>query len=241
MASHCGTGTVLLNGHQFWLAIPATALGVVDATVGRRWGWFLGLAAGGVVLTIGLPLTPTAVSASTLYMTAALVGLAGLLVCLAVHLATPRIGFAASIGCLCIVLAGAAVLVLSCNLRIVGVYGIAAAAAVGPAILLAGTLDTAARAVAIVALCLLAGLLAGGHFYPEPGVPKAHFAAMLLAPASMLLGAAVPRNRRQWLRGVVAVGAVAITVAIVTVPVALEAKKAAEQLLADDPYAGYGY
>src|SRR5688572_14811626 len=32
----------------FWLAIPATLFGVVDALVGKRWGWALGAAAGAV-------------------------------------------------------------------------------------------------------------------------------------------------------------------------------------------------
>src|SRR3954468_1732661 len=36
----------------FWLAVPVTLLGVVDATVGRRWGWALGLAAASAVAVV---------------------------------------------------------------------------------------------------------------------------------------------------------------------------------------------
>src|SRR3954470_21230997 len=71
----------------FWLAIPATLLGVVDATVGRRWGWALGLAAGMVALVVVLPLPAETVPRGSLYAAAALLALAGAAVCLAAHVA----------------------------------------------------------------------------------------------------------------------------------------------------------
>ena len=76
----------------FWLAIPATLLGVLDATVGGRWGWALGLGGGvAVAVVVGLPLAPHAVSHASLYGTAALLALGGVAVCFAAHLAEPRV------------------------------------------------------------------------------------------------------------------------------------------------------
>src|SRR5688500_245811 len=75
----------------FWLAIPTTLLGVLDATVGGRWGWALGLAAGAVAIVVGLPLAPHAVSHGSLYGTAALLALGGVAVCLAAHAAERRV------------------------------------------------------------------------------------------------------------------------------------------------------
>jgi hypothetical protein len=122
---------------------------------------------------------------------------------------------------------------LSSHLRVVGVYGIAAAAALGPVAVLTGKLR-AARSVAIVAIPLLAGLLAGGHYYPDPGVPWSQAAILMAAPLLLLPCAAIP-TQRKWIRGVVAAVLVAILVGTVAGPTALAAKKAAE----GDPYGGY--
>jgi hypothetical protein len=223
----------------FWLAIPATLLGVVDATVGRRWGWVLGLAAGVVALAIVLPLPAETVPRGSLYAAAALLALAGAGVCLAIQFAEPRVGPAAVVASLCVTLGGAAVVVLSSNLRVVGIYGIAAAAALAPAAAIVGSkLVGAGRAAGVVAVLILAGLLAGGRYYPDPGVSWTNLAVLMVAPVLVLVGVFVPAGRRAWVRGVVAVVAVIIAVGAVTVPAALSAKHAAEKP-SDDPYADY--
>jgi hypothetical protein len=220
----------------FWMAIPVTLLGVLDATVNGRWGWALGAAAGAMAVVIGLPLAPHAVSHASLYGTAALLALGGSAVCFAAHFAERRVTPAAVVGALCVAVGGAAVVVMSSNLRIVGVYGIAASAALGPVAVLMGRVR-AARSVAVVAVVLLAGLLAGGRFYPDPGVTWINLTVLFFAPALVLAAAYVP-GKRDWVRGAFAVLVVAIAVAIVTGPTALAAKKAAEEA-ETDPYAGY--
>jgi hypothetical protein len=221
----------------FWVAIPVTLLGVVDAMVGGRWGWVLGAAAGGAMLVIVRPLAPDAVSMGELLgMTMALAGV-GALLCLGARFAEWRIGAPAIVAALCITLGGAAVVVLSSNLRIVGIYGIALSAGLGPVAVLAGDHLRAGRSVAVVAIPLLAGLLAAGRYYADPGVSWSNFAVLMLAPALLPLSA-LPPGKRVWIRGVLAVVAVAITVAAVTMPTVLAAKKAAEST-ANDPYAGY--
>jgi hypothetical protein len=217
----------------FWAAIPVTGLGVLDAAVPRRWGWLLGATAGGLVLLIGWPLVPNTISAMELCAVAFVVAVVGAGLCLAGRVGEPRLESPAVVAALCITVGGAAVVVLSSHLRVVGVYGIAAAAALGPIAVLTGKLR-AARSVAIVAIPLLAGLLAGGHYYPDPGVPWSQAAILMAAPLLLLPCAAIP-TQRKWIRGVVAAVLVAILVGTVAGPTALAAKKAAE----GDPYGGY--
>ena len=85
--------------------------------------------------------------------------------------------------------------------------------------------------MALLAVSILCGLLAGGRFYPDPGVSWLGVAILLASPLVALAGLIVPA-RHAWLRGVTAVLAVAIVVAAVTAPAALAAKRAAEA----DPY-----
>jgi hypothetical protein len=162
----------------------------------------------------------------------------GAVVCLLVRLAEPRIGSAAAVSGLCVTLGAAAVVVLSSNLRIVGVYGVSAAAAFGTVAVLSVGAPRVGGSVAIVALPLLAGMLAGGHYYPDPGVSRANFAVLMLAPILLLAGAYLP-TKRAWVRAGVSVLAVAVAVGAVTVPTALSAKKAAEEVQTADPYSAY--
>ena len=207
----------------FWLAIPVTLLGVLDALVGKRWGWVLGAAAGGVGLVVLLPLVPGALSTGEVARVAVLLAVAGAVGALCAHVAEPAGG-------------PPAVVVMSSHLFVVGLYGIAASAALGPVAVLTAKLP-AGRSVAVVAVSLLAGLLAGGRYYPDPGVSVLNFSVLIAAPALLLLAAAVPGNKA-WVRGVIAVLAVAIAVGVVTAPTALAAKRAAEAT-ENDPYAAY--
>ena len=214
----------------FWLAVPLTLLGGVIARFGGRAGWLLGLAAGAVSYGVARPIVPGAVSPHAALLLAGFFAAAGVAVSAATRVAASRAGaWAVGVGW-AVVVGGAAVLVMSSNLRVVGVYGIAAAAAVGPA----GVLGAPRlRGFGPVAAGLLAGLLTGGRLYPDPGVAWTPLVIFALAPLLLAFAALLP-TRRRWVRGVVGVVLVAVAVAAVVVPAAVAAKHAAE----DDPYAG---
>ena len=220
----------------FWLALPATALGVLDARVRRRWGWVMGAAAGFVAFIVASPLPPETVPRRELWMMALLMAAVGMGVVAAVGMAEKQVGPWAVAGALCIAAGGAAVAVMSSHLRIVGVYAIAAASALGAVAAAVGSLP-AGRSLAIVATALMAGLLAGGHYYAVDGVSWKSWIVLLAAPLLLLTGVVVPGKRR-WVKGVAGLAAVYIAVGLITVPAALAAKKAAEAA-ADDPYAEY--
>jgi hypothetical protein len=217
----------------FWLTIPATAWGVLDAWWGRRWFGAPGLFAGVAAIVILRPLVPASVSGQTVGVVAAVMAVAGMAIAWVAGLAERRMGSAWVIAALCVAAGGAGVMVFSCNLRSVGIYGVALAAALGPVAVLAWRTG-AARSVAVTVAPLVAGLLVAGHFYADPGVTMRGAAVLMWAPVLLLAGAFVP-GRRAWVRGVVGLLAVIIAVAAVTGPAALAAKKAAEA----DPYEMY--
>ncbi len=214
----------------FWAALPAIALAMLAGRLGWRWLAILGAWAGVLAWAVARPLVPGTLSAAEAVEVGAAAGVIGAVV-VGVHtLVAGKIGHGWSVLSLCVVLGGAGVTVLSSNLRTVGVYGIGTAAAVGGLVLFAPRLR-AAPAVAILAVSILCGLLAGGRFYPDPGVTRIGVAVLLASPLLMVVGLAVP-TKRGWVRGVAGVLAVAIAVAAITAPAALAAKKAAEA----DPY-----
>ena len=220
----------------FWLAIPVTVLGLLDAILGGRWGWILGASAGAVALGILRPLY-TMTDPITLWATVVLLALVGVLLAWVAWFAEPRMGTAWTLLAFSFTLGAAGVMVMSSNLQTVGVYGLAAACAVGPVAVIAGRGLGSARSVAVVAGPLLAGLLVAGRYYPEPGVPLEQGLVVLAAPVLLLAGALLP-VRRLWVRGIVGLLLVVIAVAAVTGPVALAAKKAAESS-GSDPYGAY--
>jgi hypothetical protein len=213
----------------FWSAPALAVLGVIDGATRSRWGWALAALAAGVVFLITRPLTPHAVPASTLWITAAAAAVLAPALCLAVHTAAQRITAPAALGCLCITLGAAAVVVLSSNLRIGGVYAMAGAAALGPVAVLSFRTPYAPRAVAIYAIPLLMGMLACGYHYPDPGVPLYAVIALCLAPLIML-GAAFLPLKKPLARAAVALLATALAAGVVAGPAALAAKQAAEEL-----------
>ncbi len=213
----------------FWSAPALAVVGIVDGAARSKWGWALAAFAGGVVFLITKPLTPHAVPASMLWITAAAAAVLAPVLCLAVHAAAPRITAPAALGCLCITLGAAAVVVLSSNLRIGGVYAMAAAAALGPVAFLSSRTPHAPRAVAIYAIPLLMGILASGYHYPDPGVPLHAVIVFCLSPLLMLAGAFVP-FKKPLARAAVALLATALAAGAVAGPAALAAKQAAEEL-----------
>lgn len=215
----------------FWAAIPATALAAVVALArAQRWPALLGAWAGVVVLLILRPLVPGTLSSTTALELALTSALLGIVVCLAYTVAGDRIGHGWATLCLCIALAGAGVTVLSSNLRTVGVYGLGAAGAMG-GVLLFSPRAKATQSLAVLAGSVLVGLLAAGHFYPDPGVGWMGVSVLALAPLLVLVGLWVPSNRKS-VKGLAAVLAVTIAVAAVAAPAAIAAKRAAEE----DPY-----
>ncbi|HEX8324536.1 MAG TPA: hypothetical protein VF595_11575 [Tepidisphaeraceae bacterium] len=218
----------------FWLAIPLTLLGILDARHGGDWGWLLGLAAGAVALGVAWPLIANgSVPAAGSILLCCGFGVVGAVMALVARIARPMLG-SKSVGvALAATLGAAAVMVMSSNLRVVGIYGIAAASAMGPAAML---MPRKGRGVTVVASGLLAGLLAGGHFYPDPGVTLLNLTVLMLAPLLLLPAAFLPLRRTQ-ARGAVGLAMVLIAIAAVTVPAAIAAKHAAEA----DPYGGSGY
>ena len=232
-----------------WLGAGAAVVGAAAAAV--RWGWVapvLGAFAAGVtVYVIGRPLSPHAVSAQTLWTAARLVAAAaaGVVALTAwVGTAMPAVWV---IGSLSIVLAGAGVLVMSSGFRTMGVYALGAGVTLG-AVALAGIrfggrdlrAVRAVRGVSVYATAVLAGALAAGRFYPEPGVTVNQFATLLVAPAMVFAGALAP-SRRGWVRGVVAAAVVGVVVATTVGPRALAAKRAADHPESwDSYYQSYG-
>lgn len=212
----------------FWCAPVLTLLAVLDGLTRARAGWALAAAAGAVVFLITRPLTPHAVPSHTLWLTAFGAAVLAPALCLTMQAAAARTSPTAVLACLCIVLGGAAVLVIASNLRIVGVYGMSAAAALGPPALLAFRTPAAARAVGVYAVPVLMGILACGYHYPDPGVPLYGVLVLLLAPL-LALGAAWLPFKRPLLRAIIALLATAIVTGAVVAPAALAAKQAAEE------------
>jgi hypothetical protein len=210
----------------FWAAIPLTILGVVDAMLNVRWGSVFGAAAGAVALLVLLPIVPNTVPPATAYLDALGAAAIGALLCLMLQSAQKRLGFRAVTASLCIAVGAAAVMVLSCNLRIVGVYGLGATAALGAAICFGGS-AIAARGIAVVAVSILAGLLVAGTFYPDPGVPLPAAIVLLGSPLILFIAGWLPVKKRS-VRIVIGLLCEAIVVGSIVGPAALTAKKAAE-------------
>jgi hypothetical protein len=213
----------------FWLAIPLTLLALVDSLITPRLGWLLGAAAGVVAFVLIKPLPDVPVQ--TLWMTSIVFAVAGAALTFTASISQPRLGSLWTLAPFCVVTAGAGVLILSSDSRTIGMHGLAAAAALGPVVLLSARLRVA-RSVAILAAPLLAGLLVAGHFYAS--VTCIQMTLLLATPLILLPVAFVPL-KRVWLRGVIVLLAAMIATAAITTPAALAAKKAAQA----DPYADF--
>ena len=127
----------------FWLAFPVTLLGMADAMLGRRWTWIFACATGVVGLVMVRPLAPANVTFAECGILAVALAAVGMGIVLLLQAIEPRIGSGAIPWGLCIAVGGAAVTVMSSNLRTVGTYGIAASAALGSVALFAGTMARA--------------------------------------------------------------------------------------------------
>src|SRR5688500_18068111 len=110
----------------FWLAPAATALGVVDAVAGKKWGWCLGRSGGGGAFVIARPLTPHAAATAELYAVSAGAAVVAMLLCGGVRLVEERVHAWAVAAAWCAVLGAAGVVVMSSNLKIVGEHALLA-------------------------------------------------------------------------------------------------------------------
>lgn len=221
----------------FWLAIPLTVTAVGAALIDRWWTSFGGIAAVAVVLVIVRPLTPHAVTTGAMAAAAIGLGVAAVAVCVVLAFADERIGSIGTIGALAIATTGAAVVAMSSNVRIVGLHGLAAAAALAPVALLSTKLR-AGRAVAVLAVPLMAGLLTGAHFYANDGLAWRPLLLILGSPALAAVGLLIPTPRR-WPRAAAALVAVSILVGAVAAPIALKAKRDAGKLIDPSDPASY--
>ncbi|MGN6505580.1 MAG: hypothetical protein ACTHM6_08460, partial [Tepidisphaeraceae bacterium] len=213
----------------FWVAIPITLLGVAAAFLKPAGSLFFGAMAGLAVFAVARPLLPGAISSAYAIEAASVAALAGIVLCAGLRYAESRLSPVAVMIALWMVLSGCAVIVMSSNFRIGGLYGIAAAAAVAGVAL---ARPSSVGAVVAVAVSLWIGSLACGRLYPDPGVTWINVTVLLSGPLLLPISAALPIKRR-WLRAAIGLAAVALAVASVTMPTALAAKHAAE----DDPYA----
>ena len=218
----------------FWLAIPATLLAILDSILLPQWGWTFGTVAGVVALVIIYQVVPGATSPAICFGTAVAVATVGAGLCLAVRTVEPRIGSWAVISGLCVALGGASIVVLASDSASVGIRGLAGAAALAPLALLTAKAAHSARSISIIAIAVLAGVLVGGHFYA--GVTWAQLVVLMLSPALLLAGFAVPGKRRR-LAGLIAAVAVIAAVLPILVPAVIAAKHAAENNAND----AYGY
>jgi hypothetical protein len=213
----------------FWLAIPLTLLAVVDCLIKVRFGWLLGASAGVVAFVLLKPLPD--VHVQTQWTTGIVFAVVGTLLTFAASIAQGRLGSFWALAPFCVVTAGAGVLILSSDSRTIGMHGLAAAAALGPVVVLGARLR-AAQSLAVFAAPLLAGLLLAGHFYASVTCTQM---TLLLATPLLLVPVAFVPLKRVWLRGVIVLLTTIIATAAVTAPAALTAKKAAEA----DPYADF--
>ena len=79
----------------------------------------------------------------------------------------------------------------------------------------------------MMSIGLLAGLLAGGRYYPNSGLSAFDFHAFGAAPLLIPLAAFLPGKRR-WMRGLLALLLTSAAVWPIAIPAALEAKRVAE-------------
>jgi hypothetical protein len=203
-----------------WLGVMATCVGLTALGVA------LPLARAGTISIAGLFVVALAFSAGA----AALAFVS--------RIAAARVGVVA-LFCVMSLTAGATgVVIFASHIRVVGIYGLSAAAAIGGTAValigMSGLSTFAITATELFAAAVVAGLLSGGHYYAESGISWGTATMLFALPDLVLIGALLP-TRRKWVRSLVGVFVVGIAAAAIAAPLAIKAKKAAEQ----DPYAGY--
>ena len=217
----------------FWMTLPLMLGAIVFQRQGAGWG-LMGMMAGALVYVVLRPITP-ALGLAAIWRCSAIAALWGTAAAITLPWATRRIGAAWILGSLSSIVGATAVLVLSSNYRAYGVVGMGAAAAIAaialgtPWMESRGELNGPAsvRGLAVIIGGLLAGLLAGGRYYPRAGVSPLYFHVFGAAPLLIPLAYFVP-GKRAWPRGVFALLLTSTVVWCIAVPRAIAAKQAAE-------------
>lgn len=212
----------------FWLTIPLTGLGLATSALWPGRIWPLAISTSLVSLVILHPIVPRGLSLPAWCAVGAILLPAGWLQGWIVRVSTPRVGPRTMACSLAMITFGAAVLIASSHLRIVGVYGLTATSAFIPACILISSPRSIAG-LATLLLPLLSGMLLAGHFYADPGVPWLPLLVLLTAPALFLLPAMLPASP-SW-RQLACFILIAAAVAAAMLPAAIAAKRASESNL----------
>lgn len=217
----------------FWMTLPLMLGGMVFQRLGARWA-AMGAIAGVLVFVVLRPITP-AIGLATIWKSSAIAALWGTAAAIMLPWAARRIGAAWILGALSSIVGATAVLVLSSNYRAYGVVGMGAATAIAAIALGIGWMARhgddngpgSVRGLSVVVVVILAGLLAGGRFYPRTGVSPFHFHVFGVAPLLIALAYFAP-GKRDWPRGVLAFVLSSTVVWCIAIPLAIVAKHAAE-------------
>jgi hypothetical protein len=217
----------------FWMQVPLMLGGIVFQRMGLRWA-AMGAMAGVVAYVVLRPIAP-AIGLAAIWKSSTVAAIWGTAAAIALPWAARRIGAAWTIGAMASVVGATALLVLSSNFMAYGIIGMGAAAAIAPIALGLGWMPggggsdgrASVRGLSVMTIGLLAGLLAGGRYYPHTGVSAFHFQVLGAAPLLIPLGTFLP-GRRDWVRGVGAFALASAIVWCVAIPAALAARHAAE-------------
>jgi hypothetical protein len=217
----------------FWMQVPLMVGGTLFQSLGARWA-AMGAIAGAVTYVVLRPIMP-AIGSAGIWNSLAVTGLWGTAGAITLPWAARRIDAMWIAAALAGIVGASAVVVLSSNFLTYGIIGMGAAMAIlpiavglrrmahrngndGPGII---------RGLSVSIMGLLAGLLAGGRYYPHTGVSPFQFHVLGAAPLLIPLARCLP-GKRDWVRCVAAVVLPSAIVWCIAIPAALAARHAAE-------------
>jgi hypothetical protein len=217
----------------FWMQVPLMLGATVFQRMGVR-GAPIGAMAGVVAFAVLRPIAP-AIGPAAVWKSSLIAGAWGSAAAITLPWASRRIDASWIVGTLASVVGATAVVVSSSSFLAYGVIGLGAAVAIIPIALGlrwtgSGRCDDASagvRGLSLMITALLAGLLAGGRYYPPTGVIPLHFHALGAAPLLIPLACCLP-GKKDWVRGVAVVGLASAVAWCIAIPPALAAKHAAE-------------
>lgn len=214
----------------FWMVYLLATAGIGLQRLGAKWAG-MGAVAGAVVFVVLRPIAPE-IGWGAVWEASAVAAMWGVAAAVALPWAGSRFGAGWVVLGLASVVGAAGVLVASSNFLAYGVCGMGAAVAIVPVALglewmeWRGAKDASAgvRGMTLVAIGFLAGLLAGGRYYPHAGVTSYHFHLFGAAPL-LIAWPALLRGKRRWVLGLAAFGGVSALVWGLAIPRAVAAEK----------------
>jgi hypothetical protein len=217
----------------FWMLVPLGLCAAIFQRIGARWS-AMGAMAGAVAYVVLRPIAP-AIGSAAVWECSAVAGLWGTAAAVTLPWAARRIDPAWIAAALASIVGAAGVVVLSSNFLTYGIIGMGAALAiVATALGLRPTAPSSAddgpariRGLSVIIIGILAGLLAGGRYYPHTGVGVFQFHLLGAAPLLIPVASCIP-VKRNWARGALAVSLASAIVWSIAIPAALAAKHAAE-------------